>query len=299
MGIHKMLSVTGDDRDVFSARLREMKDSFEVPYDLLLSRAEMGEVNTGACRVLILSPKENAKGTGVLYLSAGGFLAPPCLNDYRLALKITEETGCDVILPICPLYPEVQVQDTIEALLGAVKLMAGRYPEGSSAVLAFSSGATLCLYLFLALRQKGFPYKLPSRWILNSPFLRIPPSREESQYMDLLAPYDVTIPKEFLQPDGLMGLLPGDASAETRRPADITGCNLRGMPETDLYVGTKEIALAYVQDFEKNCVNAGIKLQVHEGLGMMHCWGLYGDMKEGRKLQKEYFDIFRQLSRIQ
>ena len=256
-------------------------------------------MNTGTCRVLILSPKENAKGTGVLYLSGGGFLMPPSQQDYRLALKITEETGCDVLLPICPLYPEVPIQDTIQSLLGAVQLMANRYPEGASAVLAFSVGATLCLYLFLELKQMGFPYKLPSRWILNSPFLRIPPSKEEAEYMELLAPYDVTIPMEFLQPEGLMGLVLADASPRTRRLADITRCNLSGMPETDLYVGTREIALAYVEGFENSCEGAGIRLHVHEGLGMMHCWGMYGEMKEGKALQKEYFSTLKRLKRIQ
>ena len=73
---------------------------------------------------------------------------------------------------------------------------------------------------------------------------------------------------------------------------------LGGMPETDLYVGTREIAFACVEEFEKSCETSGIKLHVHEGLGMMHCWGLYSEMKEGRKLQKEYFDILRTLSRI-
>ena len=256
-------------------------------------------MNTGSCRVLILSPMENAKGTGVLYLSGGGFLMPPAQRDYKLALKITEETGCDVILPICPLYPEVPIQETIQALLETVRLVANRYPEGASAVLAFSGGATLCLYAFLELKQMGFPYSLPSRWILNSPFLRIPPSREELQYMDILAPYDVTIPKEFLLPEGLMGLILAEASPRTRQLADITRCNLGGMPETDLYVGTREIALAYLEGFRKSCETAGINLHVHKGAGMMHCWGMYSDMKEGRKTQQEYFDIFRRLSRIQ
>lgn len=270
----------------------------EIPYDLLLSRAELAEVNTGSCQTLILSPKENAKGTGVLYFSAGGFLIPPGEKDYRLALKITEETGCDVILPLCPLYPDVPLQDTVSALLECVRLVANRYPEGSSAVLAFSLGATLCLYLFLDLKEKGFPYQLPSRWLLNSPFLRIPPTRDELHYMDILAPFDVTIPRVFLMPEGLMGRVFAEASPNIRRFADITGCNPGGMPETDLYAGTREIAFACVEEFEKSCETAGIKLHVHEGLGMMHCWGLYSEMKEGRKLQKEYFDILRTLSRI-
>lgn len=298
-GIHEALSATGSDRDLLPARLRKTYGIAEIPYDILLSQAELAEVNTGSCRTLILTPKENAKGTGVLYFSAGGFLIPPTEEDYRLALKITEETGCDVILPICPLYPDVPLQDTISSVLESVRLVANRYPEGSSAVLAFSLGATLCLYLFLELKQRGFPYTLPSRWLLNSPFLRIPPSNEELQYMDLLAPHDVTIPKEFLLPEGLMGQVFAEASPNILRFADISRCNLGGMPETDLYVGTKEIALACVEAFERNCETAGIKLHVHEGLGMMHCWGLYAEMKEGRKLQKEYFDIFRTLSRIQ
>ena len=247
-----------------------------------------------------------ANSTGVNYLiqhSAGsGKSNSIAWTAYRLASlhdEMNRPVFASVVIVTDRTVLDRQLQDTISSVLESVRLVANRYPEGSSAVLAFSLGATLCLYLFLELKQRGFPYTLPSRWLLNSPFLRIPPSKEEQQYMDLLAPHDVTIPKEFLLPEGLMGQVFAEASPSILRFADISRCNLGGMPETDLYVGTREIALACVEAFEKNCETAGIKLHVHEGLGMMHCWGLYAEMKEGRKLQKEYFDIFRTLSRIQ
>ena len=265
---------------------------------MLVERADVGEMKIPGCRTLILTPKDKAKGSGVLYLAGGAFMNPPRMQDYELALRITEKTGCDVILPLYPLFPEHAVNETAEAVLEVVKRMDARYPGGSSAVLGFSSGATLCLYLFLELKRRQSSVHMPDRWILNSPVLRLPPDSDELRYMRILQPYDVTLPSEFLKPEGLTGKMIERASEEFRAYADITACDLSGMPETDLFFGTREILYACQDAFVKRCEKDGVKLNIHEGLGMMHCWGLFPMMKEGRKAQKEYFNILKTLQPI-
>ncbi len=297
-GIRESLSVTGSERDAFLAHLKEQRREAEFPYDLLLNDAEAGEIRIGPCRTLILTPKENATGRGVLYLAGGGFMNPPGENDYRLALKITEQTGCDVVLPLYPLFPEHSMDETLKAMLEVIRFMDSRYPKESSAVLGFSSGANLCLYLFLHIMQEKLSCTMPERWILNSPLLRLPPDADELRYMKILAPYDVTLPIEFLQRNGLSGSMIDAASSDIRRFADISACSLKGMPETDLFFGTHEVAFACMEAFEQRCEADGVNLHVHEGLGMMHCWGLYPAMKEGRKTQKEYFRILKELKPI-
>ena len=297
-GIRELLSVTGSDREAFLSRVSAERKT-EIPYRTLIERADVGEWNIPDCRTLILEPKNNAKGCVVLYLAGGAFMNPPRDRDYELALKITEKTGCDVIFPLYPLFPEHSVNETAEAVLEVVKRMDARYPEGATGLIGFSSGATLALYLFLELKRRHSCFRMPGRWILNSPVLRIPPDEADLRYMNILAPYDVILPVVFLQPEGLTGLMMERTAPGFRRFADIPSRNLSGMPETDLYLGTREILYAYRNAFEQRCETDAVPLHVHDGFGMMHCWGLIAEMKEGRDTQKEYFDILNTLKPIQ
>ena len=298
-GIRESLSVTGREREAFLARLKENRREAEFPYDMLLEHAEAGEIRIGPCRTLILTPKENATGRGVLYLAGGEFMNPPGESDYRLALKITEKTGCDVVMPLYPLFPEHNLDEMLKAMLKVIQFMDSRYPAESSAVLGFSSGASLCLYLFLCIKEAELSVTMPGRWILNSPLLRLPPEAYELRYMWILEPYDVVLPVHFMEPAGLSGSMIDAASPEIRSLANIPANNLKGMPEIDLFIGTQEIGFACMEAFVQRCEMDNVNLHVHEGLGMMHCWGLYPEMKEGRKTQDEYFRILKELKPIE
>ncbi|SDW39772.1 hypothetical protein SAMN05216391_10730 [Lachnospiraceae bacterium KHCPX20] len=47
--------------------------------------------------------------------------------------------------------------------------------------------------------------------------------------------------------------------------------------------------MAYLSDFEKVCQRYGVKLHVHVGEGMMHCWGAMEFMPEAKAVRQEYF----------
>lgn len=50
-------------------------------------------------------------------------------------------------------------------------------------------------------------------------------------------------------------------------------CDLTGFPEIDIFYGTREVMIAYLKDFQDVCRRYGVKLNIHIGKDMMHCWG--------------------------
>ena len=65
--------------------------------------------------------------------------------------------------------------------------------------------------------------------------------------------------------------------------------DLTGFPEIDVFYGTREVMIAYLDDFKKVCQKYGVRLNVHIGEGMMHCWGAMEFMPEARAVRQEYF----------
>ena len=286
------LSFEGEERDAFLSWLSENRKT-EVPYEYLMRHTDLAELNTPHCRTLILSPKRNASNTAVLYLYGGGFMNPPSKADYKLAVKIVEETGSDVYFPLYPLFPDRVMHETVEAVTETVRRIHVQYPKDRTYVLGFSSGATLCLYLFLHLKQNGINDLMPGRWILNSPVLRLPPNEDDLRNMRMIERYDAVLPVVFFTNEGLTGLMIEREDPSFRYLCDILAQDLHGMPKTDIYYGTHEIPYAYLEPFRKKCQAEGIRLRVHEGKLMMHCWGLYDVSKEGKAAQEEYLSIIR------
>ena len=63
--------------------------------------------------------------------------------------------------------------------------------------------------------------------------------------------------------------------------------------ETDVFYGTREVMIAYLRDFKRVCGKYGVKLNVHIGQNMMHCWGAMEFMPEARAVRKEYFKALK------
>ena len=66
-------------------------------------------------------------------------------------------------------------------------------------------------------------------------------------------------------------------------------CDLRGFPPIDVFYGTKEVMIAYLKDFQDACRKYGVKLNMHIGKDMMHCWGAMEFVPEARAVRQEYF----------
>ncbi len=65
--------------------------------------------------------------------------------------------------------------------------------------------------------------------------------------------------------------------------------DLTGFPEVDIFYGTREVMIAYLRDFKRVCKKYGVRLNVHIGQDMMHCWGAMEFMPEARAVRREYF----------
>lgn len=295
-GVRDRLMASGDDREVFLARHVKERTT-EIPYRKLLKRIEVRETALDGHKLLILSDPSHSSGIGLLYLYGGAFLNPPKDADFRLARTLVQKTGADVYFPLYPLFPEAMIHEITEFIIAAMNMMGQRYEPDRTAAIGFSSGACLALYAYMVQKQEGEFCRYPSRLILNSPIMRIPASEQEMAVMKRLDTLDAVLPAVFLFADGMSGLMLEKEEERFRYLADPLSFDLQGLPETDIYTGTHEIAYAYLLETVQKLKEDGVTVNVHTGEGLMHCWGLYPGYPEAEAAQREYEEIINRLKK--
>ena len=291
--VKNRLAVTGEDRRLFLARTRRNQTA-EIPYRTLTGRYVLAEKQLSCGKLLLLSSEKKPSGAAVLYLYGSLFLDPPGKEDFRLAGKLVDKTGCDVCFLLMPLFPDHTLKEMTVSVQEAMQYVTTHYPKERTAVLAFSTSCLLCLDA-LCWSEETSQVPMTQRLILNSPVLRIPASEALMKQMCVLDRSDVRIPKEFFSRDGICGALV-DAEAENYRYLrDPLFGSLNRLPETDLYYGTSENASAYLPEITGAYRKANIPLNLHIGEMLMHCWSLYDNCPEAKQTIQEYIERIRGL----
>ena len=70
-------------------------------------------------------------------------------------------------------------------------------------------------------------------------------------------------------------------------------CDLSEFPPIDVFYGTKEVMIAYLEDFKAVCEKYEVPLSVHIGEGMRHCWGAMDFVPEAKAVRRECFAALR------
>ncbi|MBR3346697.1 MAG: hypothetical protein IKG37_06420 [Solobacterium sp.] len=287
------LAVTGEDRKLFLARTRR-NQAVSIPYDSLMDRYVLAERSLSSGKLLILSSMKKPSGGSVLYLYGSLFLDPPKKEDFRLAGKLVDKTGCDVCFLLMPLFPDHSLKEMVASVEEALFYLTTHYARERTAVLAFSTSCLLCLDALGWHREQG-SIPMPGRLILNSPILRIPASEALLKQMKVLDRYDVRLPIEFFAKDGICGSVIEAEETGNQYLRDPLFGSLYGLPATDVYYGTNENAYVYLPELTEAYRRADIPLTVHKGELLMHCWSLYDNCEEAKHTIQEYIEIIRGL----
>lgn len=295
-GHRKQLSVKGDERDGFLSRAKALQKP-HIPYGLILKHADVHQTEISGYPLLILSSRKKSNPDALLYLYGGAFIAPPSSAHFMLAAHLSQFTGCDVYFPLYPLLPDHPIHEAVELVIDVINRVMTRSGAGKTCLIGFSSGANLALYSFMYIHHEGIDSCFPHRLILNSPLLRLPASRADYSAMVMKRPSrDAALPLSFFEADGLAGWMVDHEEERYRYLADVLSYDLHGLPDTDLFYGSAELSEVNLAEMEAKCQKELIRLKVHTGKDMMHCWGLYSIFPEGVETQQEYVRIINSMS---
>ena len=284
IGVNRMLDKDGEDFEKLLKQYSEkQKKPLKIPYKKMTGfDIETRDIEGTVCYVT------KVKGTvpkrAVLYLFGGGYILPPDPGDIILCGQIAENCDAEVWFPLYPMAPEHRLVETLQSTLKVYQEILKSYEPADIRFFGTSSGGGQAMSLCVYIRHENLNIPLPGRLVLQSPGLQVPPSEVQKAEMERRKKADIMIPPRFF--DSIAPILATGDEAYLLSPLL---CNLTGFPEIDVFYGTREVMIAYLKDFKKVCKKYSVKLNVHIGKEMMHCWGAMEFVPEARAVRKEYF----------
>ncbi len=289
LGVNKMLDKEGADFEkLLKSYAEKQKKPLKIPSKQLADKFEIATKEIEGTRCHVLKQKGQEPKKAVLYLFGGGYILPPDPGDIVLCSQIAEHCGAEVYFPLYPMAPEHRLVETLQSTLKVYQEILKHYEPKDVRFFGTSSGGGQALSLCVYIRHEGLDTPLPGKLVLQSPGLQVPPSPSQRAEMEKRKADDVMIPPRFF--DSIAPVLAKDDEAYLLSPLLF---DLTGFPQTDIFYGTKEVMIAYLEDFKAACQKYKLPLQVHIGQGMMHCWGAMEFVPEAKAVRLEYFEALR------
>ncbi len=248
----------------------------------LLKQADFSDEGLGSSRVFRLRPRGKPAGDlRVLYIHGGGYVLDLQAIQWNLVAGLMKRVGGTFMIPIYPLAPEHDWQDSLEAVRQAYVELAKSGSSETILILGDSAGGGLALLLAQALRDTGSP--LPGGLLLFSPWLDIGLNGADQPGLERRDPM-LTI--AFLREAGR--LWSRDVLANDPRVSPLFGDH-HGLPPTIAFCGGREILASDA----RRLAQANRDVVLREYAEMMHVWPI-APIPEARRALDEAAEFIRQ-----
>lgn len=213
----------------------------------------------------------------VLYLHGGGYVSQITPAHWRFVDKLCQETGAEIVVPIYPLAPEHDYDESYTQLTTVYENLCKRYGADAITLMGDSAGGGLALGLAESLPQ--YNLEQPANLVLISPELdlsmRNPKIRDYFDADPVLAPWGMA----------QMGDLWADGDEiENFRLSPING-DVSALRNVLLLAGTREIYYPDCAELAQKLITAGVRSDMVIGQGMNHDWPLL-PIPEARKARR-------------
>ena len=285
IGVNKMLDKQGADFEKLLKDYSEkQKKPLKIPYKKLEKQFDVMKKDIAGTNCYVIRLKSQAPKTAVLYLFGGGYILPPDPGDLILCGQIAANCNAEVWFPLYPMAPEHRLVETLQSTARVSEEMLKSHSAADIRFFGTSSGGGQAMSLCVYLRKEHPDIPLPGKLVLQSPGLQVPPSERQRAEMERRRKDDVMIPPGFFD-----NIAPVLATGEEAVLLSSMLCDLSEFPPIDVFYGTKEVMIAYLEDFKAVCEKYEVPLTVHIGQGMMHCWGAMDFVPEAKAVRREYF----------
>ena len=242
------------------------------------------EETVSGCRCVIYSNDSSDHSKAIVYYAGGGYIRYQLPNKKSIRHYI-DKTGCDLWIPLYPLYPENDMFDGVKFGYELHRRMLESYAPEKIAWLGYSAGAVLVMGLGRHIVHERFELPMPGAIIAFSVF-NLYTSKESRQRMQALDEKDVIFGgdlekqfREFYDPDGSI-------------PKHIAGCaaedDYSGFPPTLLGFGGDEMMSGDAPDYEAAFKRCGVKdVKIHIEPDTFHSYPVFTFTPEGRKGERQ------------
>ena len=239
------------------------------PFPLIhpLLNREHGSVSEfHGSRLICFGEKQDAPYT-VLYLHGGAYAEEILPFHLHFCSHLAQRLGASVLVPLYPLAPNHTWRETYDLLTALYEKMLAE-KHGSFTFMGDSAGGGLAIAFCQYLKTLGLPQ--PDHLIALSPWVDL--CMEDRDY-EPWRPLDPMLDVAGLQTIGRAWA--GDLDIRDPKVSPAFG-DCRGLPQTLLFTGTREILYPDIRDFHEKMVREGCDAELVVGEGMNHVYPLFG-----------------------
>lgn len=225
----------------------------------------------------------------VLYLHGGAYVNEIISYQWKMVSDIAKRSGVEVCVPRYPLAPAHNFARTYELLDELYSLLLTLYEPENIIFLGDSAGGGLAAAYCQTLVEKGSP--LPGKLVLLSPWVDLTmsdPGIGQFESIDpmLSGPGLLVYARAWAGEDYSSFSRPLEADSKLWNPmlSPIYG-EMRGLPRTHLFAGTREIFLPDALKFYSRLKEAGVPSMLYLGHGCNHVYAAFPS-KEGKAARK-------------
>ncbi|MBQ9609470.1 MAG: alpha/beta hydrolase [Lachnospiraceae bacterium] len=236
------------------------------------------------CRCIVYSKTGSDHSKAIVYYAGGGYIRYQLPNKKSIRHYI-DQTGCDLWIPLYPLYPEKDMYDGVKFGYELHRKMIEIYAPEKIVWLGYSAGAVLVMGLGRHIIHENNELPMPSVIVAFSVF-NLYTSPESFERMSALKEKDVVMGgelqkqfKEFYDPDGTI-------------PKHIAGCaandDYSKFPPILLGFGGDEMMSGDAPDFEAAFRRCGVDdYRIHIEPDIFHAYPVFTFTPEGRKGEEQ------------
>jgi acetyl esterase/lipase len=208
-------------------------------------------------------------GSVILYFHGGGFIYEMHQMQWVFAQRILDAARIPVCIPMYPLYPRIDPEETVQFMLACYKELLARYPAANIIALGDSAGSDLNLsfwhYVYLNKIDVPFPKKI----ILISPAMVTGNDESVIGKMKEIEKHDVMLSTDMFET--LRELFQFPAGELNYWTAPLYG-DFCAFPPMYVFSGTHDIFYPQVQPFVDRVRSQGKQIEFWTGYEMMHDW---------------------------
>ena len=243
------------------------------------------------CRCIVYSKQDSDHNKAIVYYAGGGYIRYQLPNQKSIRNYI-DKTGCDLWIPMYPLYPACDMYDGVKFGYELHGKMLESYAPEKIVWLGYSAGAVLVMGLGRHIAQENYELPMPGAIVAFSVF-NLYTSPESLERMNALKEKDVVMGgelqkqfREFYDPAGAV-------------PKHIAGCAAEDdysmFPPTLLGFGGDEMMSGDAPDFEAAFQRCNMKdYEIHIEPDTFHAYPVFTFTPEGRKGEQQVISYIRE-----
>ncbi|WP_440710757.1 alpha/beta hydrolase [Herbiconiux sp. YIM B11900] len=220
----------------------------------------------GGFPVTLVTPREHATGTQLVYLHGGGYVGPVIAAHWSIITSLVERSGATVVVPSYGLAPEHTAVQAYPFLDEVYRQALDRAAPTGSPVFVAGDSAGGGLAVGLALRCRDGELPPPAGLLLFSPWLDV---RLESPAIAALESRDPLLERSNLVEAGELWAAGSPGGTADPQVSPLTD-PLAGLPPTFVYQGDRDILLPDAKAFAAKARAAGSTVELRLYPGAIH-----------------------------